>query len=586
MSKKPVQKVKVHRFYKNFISIAMILVGLAIIALMILNMSGYGSVSLNSLKDKIHDLSNKVANGKDYNPEALDQSELEELDQPILSFTSSYISSEHEDSMIYFRSASYGDWNSSKDEFTKPALYTPTRGISPLVFYSNKALEHSEKYSIQIDLSSYMEKKFALDYTSFSKGAKNDCYFSATTKKEISYSMDFAPDYDYKDAKEVNFTDEDYRIAELDYRNHVYKNYLKVESQLKSKLETFLSNNNLSKDSPTIIDDVANFLRDNYVYDLNVPSSNGEDNVIFFLETSKRGICNNFAAASSMLYRTLGIPARFVTGFISKSLGPGKEQELHMQSAHAWTEVYVDGSGWFKIDTTSSRLDLDYPSNYEDSPNIPDNPSDDDIIDDDNKVLPSINFIGRFRRYYDGYAHSPSDDSESLVIINNLPEGYTYSTHFSDNVVNLIDAGFYTYLVEVKIFNENGENVTNKLISGATNNALQQGPFIYEILPRPIIFESDSADYSLNGYASVPNSTTVTSRLNTAAISEEELEKLADKSTGVVSRDTYSVDFTYHNFTAGNYSNTFTVNITNRNTGEDSSNNYSITYISGAINVV
>ena len=585
MSQRPIKKVKVHRVYKNFISIAMILVGAAIIALMVMNMSGFGTVSLTSfLKDKINDLSNKVANGKDYNQEALDAKELEELNQPVLTFVSNFDSSAHDNEMIYFRSASFGDWNSANDEFTKPVLYTPTNNISPLAFFADKALNNSQKYSMQIKLSSYMDKKFALDYSSFATQAKNDCYFSATSKKETSYKMDFAPTYDYTQARNNSFSNSEYENAERLYRAHVYKNYLNVDATLKSRLEKFLADNSLSKDSPTIIDDVANFLQTNYVYDLNVPSSNGEDNVIFFLENSKRGICNNFAAASSMMYRTLGIPARFVTGFLSKSLGGEEEQELHMQSAHAWTEVYIDGSGWYKIDTTSNRLDIDYPENYvPDSPNIP-NP---DAPNDNQPVLPSISFNGRYQIYYDGLSHSPAEDADDIVTVSNLPEGYTYTTKFSNNVVDLVDAGYYTYLVEVRIFDSSGNNVTNKLISGITGDALKQGPFVYEILPRPVIFISDDAEYTLGDSSAVLNETKVTNEFNFAGAKPEVLEKMDNVNVGVVARDYYVYEFDNRSFSAkGNYRNTFTLSILNEESDENESRNYSISYRIGEINVV
>lgn len=590
MAQRKLKKVKVHRAYKNFISISMILVGLAIIALTVLNISGFGNVSILALKDKISSLSNKVANGKDYNYDSLNEDELSELNVEILTFSSNFNSTENNE-MIYFRSGSLGDWDAKNDMFTKPKLYSTKNDISPLVLYANKALNNSQNYKIDITLNSYLDTKLALDYTSFAKEAKNDCYFSATTKKETSYSMDFAPTYDYTLAKQVSYSNSEYQTIEENYRKHVYDNYLTVSSSLKPRLENFLRNNNLSKDSPTIIDDVSNFLKNNYTYNLNVPSSNGEDNVIFFLETSKIGICNNFAAASVMLYRTLGIPARFVNGFMAKSLGNNTPQQIHYQSAHAWSEVYIDGSGWFRVDTTSNRLDIDYPYNY--SENQPqDVPSDIGGGGENKNVLPTISFTASYYRYYDGLPHSPSDDADEIVKISNLPEGYTYTTNFSREVTNLVDAGSYSFLVEIKIFDPSGENVTSKLVSGAQDGSIIQGPYTYNILRRPIMIKSSSKEYNLPNSGFVFNDTILDLEisLNTNVANSQILSRMTDeeKEIGIASKDSYSTSFTHYYFTqVGEYTNSFTLDyIIDQSTRESSLRNYEVYPVFGVINVV
>ena len=67
----------------------------------------------------------------------------------------------------------------------------------------------------------------------------------------------------------------------------------------------------------------------------------------------RRGTCRDFALLMMEVARTLGLAARFVTGYIyvpsrdgSRTLGGG--------STHAWCEVYVPGAGWAEFDPTNA----------------------------------------------------------------------------------------------------------------------------------------------------------------------------------------------------------------------------------------
>lgn len=84
-----------------------------------------------------------------------------------------------------------------------------------------------------------------------------------------------------------------------------------------------------------------------------------EDNsrqVDCFLEI-KKGYCEFFASAMVMLLRELGIPARYVLGYL-----PGQEQadgswRVEGSAAHAWVEVYFPGHGWVEFDPTPGNAE-------------------------------------------------------------------------------------------------------------------------------------------------------------------------------------------------------------------------------------
>lgn len=97
---------------------------------------------------------------------------------------------------------------------------------------------------------------------------------------------------------------------------------------------------------------IANYLSELAVYDLNTPAvPNGEDFTLYFLNESHQGYCMHFASAAALLLRELGIPARYVSGYVTRTVVPGRV-DVADRSAHAWVEVYVDGYGWYPVEVT------------------------------------------------------------------------------------------------------------------------------------------------------------------------------------------------------------------------------------------
>jgi transglutaminase-like putative cysteine protease len=54
-----------------------------------------------------------------------------------------------------------------------------------------------------------------------------------------------------------------------------------------------------------------------------------------------------------MLFRALGIPARYTVGFFAEAKS-GESVDVTAQNAHAWVEVYVDNIGWVYVEVTGS----------------------------------------------------------------------------------------------------------------------------------------------------------------------------------------------------------------------------------------
>jgi transglutaminase-like putative cysteine protease len=82
----------------------------------------------------------------------------------------------------------------------------------------------------------------------------------------------------------------------------------------------------------------------------------GEPALVDFVTNTKRGYCQHFAGAMTLMLRYLGIPARVAAGFTSGSYDSRKhEWKVTDHEAHTWVEVYFPGWGWLPFDPTPGR---------------------------------------------------------------------------------------------------------------------------------------------------------------------------------------------------------------------------------------
>jgi protein-glutamine gamma-glutamyltransferase len=91
-----------------------------------------------------------------------------------------------------------------------------------------------------------------------------------------------------------------------------------------------------------------------YTYTLD-PGVYGADTADEFWFDRKEGFCEHIASAFVVLMRAMDIPARVVTGYQGGELNGVDGYWIVRQSdAHAWTEVWLAGRGWVRVDPTSA----------------------------------------------------------------------------------------------------------------------------------------------------------------------------------------------------------------------------------------
>ena len=71
---------------------------------------------------------------------------------------------------------------------------------------------------------------------------------------------------------------------------------------------------------------------------------------------SRKGVCQDFAHLMIACLRNLGLPARYVSGYIETLPPPGKEKLLGSDASHAWVAVYFPEIGWVEFDPTNNLL--------------------------------------------------------------------------------------------------------------------------------------------------------------------------------------------------------------------------------------
>jgi transglutaminase-like putative cysteine protease len=96
------------------------------------------------------------------------------------------------------------------------------------------------------------------------------------------------------------------------------------------------------------------FRRQEFHYTLTPPGL-ARDSVDDFLFRTRRGFCEHYASAFTTMMRAAGIPARVVGGYQGGDWNPiGGYLIVRQSHAHAWSEVWLEGGGWTRMDPTAA----------------------------------------------------------------------------------------------------------------------------------------------------------------------------------------------------------------------------------------
>jgi protein-glutamine gamma-glutamyltransferase len=112
--------------------------------------------------------------------------------------------------------------------------------------------------------------------------------------------------------------------------------------------------------------EIQQHLLENYRYSLEADTTTLSHPLEEFLFTRKTGYCEHYATAMVVMLRTVGIPARLVTGFLATEWNEyGNYFTVRQRDAHAWVEVYFPRSGWITMDPTPTVSAAVAPTRWE-----------------------------------------------------------------------------------------------------------------------------------------------------------------------------------------------------------------------------
>ena len=74
---------------------------------------------------------------------------------------------------------------------------------------------------------------------------------------------------------------------------------------------------------------------------------------------NKKGVCQDFAHLAIGALRSLGLAARYVSGYLETLPPPGKERLVGADASHAWFSVFIPDTGWVDFDPTNNVMPTD-----------------------------------------------------------------------------------------------------------------------------------------------------------------------------------------------------------------------------------
>ena len=74
---------------------------------------------------------------------------------------------------------------------------------------------------------------------------------------------------------------------------------------------------------------------------------------------TRRGVCQDFAHLMLSSFRSLGLAARYVSGYLSTPPAPGKARAVGADATHAWVSLFCGDAGWVDLDPTNDTIPAD-----------------------------------------------------------------------------------------------------------------------------------------------------------------------------------------------------------------------------------
>lgn len=251
--------------------------------------------------------------------------------------------------VVYLRQKSYGnftgvDWNE------RIPSYGNKNGANPLTYLSYALQMQSypvEEMHIKADMGVTYTPYHFTDDTNLCDADDRLLPYSGS-----SYTVNYCFQYDVSLLKKLSLVGSELENEEEQYSEYVYDNYLTLTSNEKGTLIMLANKAGIYKDDENVIELVADYIMNSATYNLSFePYPDDVNHALYFLLEAREGVCVQYATAATLMYRALGIPARYVTGYMGFTEAY-QWAEIPVAIGHAWVEVYIDGLGWIPVEVT------------------------------------------------------------------------------------------------------------------------------------------------------------------------------------------------------------------------------------------
>jgi transglutaminase-like putative cysteine protease len=152
--------------------------------------------------------------------------------------------------------------------------------------------------------------------------------------------------------------------ASTEYPDNIRQQYLQLPENFSTRIADDAVA--LTGESATVFEKaraIETYLR-GFTYNDNIEAPPPDrDPVEYFLYDIREGYCDYYASAMVVMLRSLGIPARTVSGYAEGRYD--EETGLYYiteRDAHTWVEVYFPGYGWIEFEPTAGESQLNRPS--------------------------------------------------------------------------------------------------------------------------------------------------------------------------------------------------------------------------------
>ncbi len=341
---------------------------------------------------------------------------------------------------VYLKMQSFGDYNGQG--FEPAEAYMPIEGgISAdfLPAYLMREGSDGEAYWLEID------PVLNVAVLPYYADARNGEDTPSDVCVEGNESTPHLTQYRHWTAVERKKLSSWLRDYEKQYGWFVHDQYLSLDIKTADHMRALVKREGFDPNDPDIIQKVADYISHAATYNLNYdPALDQEHNVaIAFLEDYKEGVCRHYAAAATLLYRYLGIPARYTVGFAA-DIDAETVTPVTAAQAHAWVEVYIGGIGWQYVEVTGGMSGIGGGGGGEGGGGDGELPL---------RVVLSPSYVGK---YYDGTPlhHNHTIDGFERFI----REGYSYEATVSYEPVILGKSP--TAIESVTLYDPHGNDVT------------------------------------------------------------------------------------------------------------------------------